>query len=334
MTVLSSFNFNNTLFNSNNKTLAMPKGPTGSRPYAAVAAERQSGGQPAAFTSEKFAFDKFNLSKPLPKNVSLEANVSTFTVDWNCHQLNLSTTPPVQFSEEWQINASTTNNPGTACSKNISQEIRLAGTDTDARAWINVTRCKDDEVGLLATLWVPTRKDIWDLPKAGKSLGFFCNPRYSIGDASVKLNASSGMITSYTINYESFVDVNIQTSMEATYAYLTNPNDSRFQTSTTGPLEQLELNQTVVRAAAHSFIYLTGIDPFFASMTGRRLGNLSETYMENPEVFKSEVETFASQIMVQVVSSFARVEDSTETRGLLTTIQPRIFIRQFTLRLL
>ncbi|KAF2144370.1 uncharacterized protein K452DRAFT_295827 [Aplosporella prunicola CBS 121167] len=347
---LSRFDFDGTLFRRDpNTTITDYMGRARNRPYAAVAAERLVGGQSADFTSQAYAFDRFASVTEPPTNSTTQANVAAFNVDWGCQQLNYTINyhqrdPSKELQSDydfwdtysyWDLNA---HKADTKCPQGITQRVTDSSEgakDIRQYAWLNVTSCTGlRDLRLLATFFQINPNN------ETQAVGVMCTPQFTIGQALVRID-QSGKVQSYKADQSTFEKIDIGTPMEAIYLYLVGINDA-YDGADTGERSFTEvawnksIDLTFVHLAAYGFVFGNSFDTFFQSMTESGMPKLNQTYLEDPDLFEMETKTLARQIMTQVVSVFARVNEDTpkSMNGTITLKEPRWLLRYTALRIL
>ncbi|KAF2143362.1 uncharacterized protein K452DRAFT_307505 [Aplosporella prunicola CBS 121167] len=336
----SHFSFDQTLALPND-TLAIPYNHLGARPYAAVASERLPNGQFSSWTKHGYAFDSFAGNASVLPNSTIEATVQSFQADFSCYPLEFSTGGTPLYKT---LKADASGIPELNCTQPIAQLFNTTSATSvigNFKAWLNVSSCSEDtnQTFIIANaikLKPVGKKDV----NITSSRGLICAPKFSVLDAVVRANATTGEVVSYWPNISTTTNVDIGASMQAIWLYLNNPLDAKIQkifSLTEINFTEDEMPKTDwkhFRYAISRFLGLYDTDPFFSLLTNGQTELLIDEYIENPDKFQSDAESLGNHIMAQVVSAFARKDISSEVTGSLLTRGPRIFLRQIPLRAL
>jgi hypothetical protein len=323
LTQTSVFDFANNPLVSQKGNLTLPKNYTGAKPYAHVASERESGGNPPPWTTSKYAFDRFSFPTD---DVSMENGTMTGTVNavsakLDCDQANY------RLGDIFHAEIA-------SCALPIQQRSR----DGYAASWLNVTQCSSNSDDLRMTATV-----MWIGPDGNSSVsGVVCTPSFTQQAASVSVNITSDELVSYDLVGES-KPLDIQTSLQALWLYLINPLDTQILKSygrgtaqanhNFGPYDSSQrpvaTTEGIINLVNDLEIYRLSADTFTALLPGDAIGNFTKLGH-----LQAEVELLATQIWVQVISMLARKTVEQSLAGEVTVIQRRILVWELGLRVL
>ncbi|GME63571.1 uncharacterized protein LTHEOB_3958 [Neofusicoccum parvum] len=336
--------FDGTLENPANQSLTISYTYLGQKPYAAVAAEKLPNGQAGPWTKDSYVFESFTNTSQLPENATIEAPTRAFHSDFNCHPITWK-----QGESDYNLyfQADTSSQPELNCALDLQMQWGK-GYDMNRKAigWLNVTACDEEgtDLRLVSTLGLRT-----NITKPGDKdeefnttlVGVMCAPTFSMQDAVVRANQSTGEVLQYKLGQSAPTSVDIKTSTSAIYLYLNNPVDGRSQEVfarndvgfTNGDFLPT-VNISTVTDAVRWYVQLYYMDPFTTSLTEDQAALNVESYLDNPQLFKAAVERQSTSIMAQVVNVLARSNASANVDGELWISGPKMFLRQTALRAL
>ncbi|KAL0257646.1 hypothetical protein SLS55_006809 [Diplodia seriata] len=183
--------------------------------------------------------------------------------------------------------------------------------------YISVIQCPgSDNKQIAGTIGGPTK------PRYGKAGDFI----------SVRVNIPSGRVINYTMLSDP-VPIDLPMSMEAMWIHLNNPADTRFQAS----LNEIN-NRSLISGTIKADMYTVGAtskdlvanyenDLFFEQLTDDSLVEATDLYFNNPDLFRSDIETLGAQIMVQVINALGRKDEAQQITGSAIIEEPRLFIQ-------
>ncbi|EKG20296.1 hypothetical protein MPH_02414 [Macrophomina phaseolina MS6] len=342
----TAFDFNETLEKQPSQNLSISYTHEGQQPYAAVAAERLPNGQAAPWTKDSYVFESFTNTSTLPENATMEAQMKAFYPGWTCHPIDL-----VQSAGSLNLTSSLYFKANTSkqAELNCSQDTELGwsagfGAKQKTFGWLNLTACDENgtDLRLISVLGqttnITTPEDSDDRFNT-TLVGVMCSPSFTLQDASVRVNQSTGEVVQYTLSSEA-APVDIQTSMSAIYIYLINPMDGRsqeaFATNNIGFSYNIQprANITYVLQAVGYFVKIYDMDPFTSSLTDDQAALDINSYLADPGKLKKAVEQQSDSIVAQVVNSLARKNTTEGVEGELWIAGPKMFLRETSLRAL
>ncbi|KAK7606423.1 hypothetical protein JOL62DRAFT_510766 [Phyllosticta paracitricarpa] len=340
-----NFNFDEALETANH-SLAIPYTSEGQQPYAAVVAEELPNGQAAAWTFDSYVFESFTNTSHMPENGTMEAPTKAIFPNWSCHPIDLTVGENPENTYMLLYTAKTSQQPELNCSRNTVMELS-SGSDGDdvALGWLNVTACGEDETDLrlistLARRTNVTQADDADTHFNTTLVSAMCSSNFTIQDATIRVNQSTGEVLNYTLGASAPSPIDIQTSMIAQYIYLNNPLDGRsqkvFALNDVGFTYNVEplANLSVITKAAYNFLSNYKLDPFTSSITDDQVALNIESFLNEPQRFTTAVEQQANAIMAQITNSLARANSTGTVNGKTRTDGPKLFLRQISLRAL
>lgn len=263
-----------------------------------------------------------------------EPTVSTISVEFKCERLIVWSPmyqgPLSRGSPGTLFGANNTNHSSLDCQNPFWQH--RPGTDErdlynkrSTFGWTNVTECSNNMKQIVATIATTSS----DTDTIDVTTGLICNTTYTIQDSSVQVDASSGDIADYTILSDPMpIDISLPTETE--WIYLNNPTDSRFQT-----LNDVQITQVSMNTVFHAVEELASPyndDPFFTMLTNGQLDAAVHTYINNTDRFQNDVENLARNILVQLINTIGRANDSQGIPGTIIISGPRLFIQGTALR--
>ncbi|KAL0265319.1 hypothetical protein SLS55_001284 [Diplodia seriata] len=343
----TTFSFDGTLENNANESLTIAYTYDGQKPYAAVYAEMLPNGRSAAWSKDSYVFESFTNTSELPENATIEAPTKALYAGWGCHSIDLKEESDYLMT---YFKAETSKQAELKCAQDV-QVSWSHGFEVNKKTFglTNVTACGDDNESDLRLISIlGQRVNTTVARKPGNEtdtfkttmIGVMCSPSFTLQDATVRVNASTGEVVDYQLGAAAPTAVDIQTSMNALYIYLNNPVDGRTQeafahnyigwTYNTKP----QANLTYVVLAANYFAGSYYIDPFSSLLMNDQAALQIGSYLAHPEKLKSAAEQQANRIMAQVVNSLARTNLTGSVDGQLWTDGPKMFLRQASLRAL
>ncbi|KAK7531972.1 uncharacterized protein J3D65DRAFT_635369 [Phyllosticta citribraziliensis] len=340
----TTFRFEEALETANH-SLAIPYTSQGQQPYAAVVAEELPNGQAAAWTLDSYVFESFTNTSQMPENGTMEAPTKAIFPNWSCHPIDMTVGEDPENSYMLLFTAKTSEQPELNCSRDTVMEYSTGSDGNDVvLGWLNVTACGDDEsdlrlVSTLARRTNITQADDSDTTFNTTMVSAMCSSSFTIQDATVRVNQSTGEVLDYTLG-ASPSPVDIQTSMAAQYIYLNNPLDGRsqkvFALNDVGFTYNVEpqANLSVITEAASYFLSNYKLDPFTSSITDNEVALNIESFLSDPERLTGAVEQQANAIMAQITNSLARANTTGPVEGKIRTDGPKLFLRQISLRAL
>lgn len=323
----SRFNFEDTLVRpvSEAYQYAFPTDYSGSRPYAAVQANRDSNDNPIPWTSGGYTFESFGDQGISANNATLSATVQGFSPNMNC-------TPwPVTKTTDGYLEAIF---PGDSCEDGFREKDFLDETSIDGAAgWLNVTRCKTTSG--TPRYWITARL-MYDanasmFKKDIQSQWLICDPQFAVQESTVNVNQTTEKIISFSHTLSAAEPVQLGVPMVFMFMILRNPLEPSNQWFS-------PLNSSITEGELlYSIWQNRGMDPdtFFVNFAdAETLYSASARYMNNSNQFNEDVEVFGNSIFAQFVGAFAREEISEEIAGSVVTTEPRLYLRQPFLRAL
>ncbi|KAL1614475.1 hypothetical protein SLS54_009733 [Diplodia seriata] len=185
-----------------------------------------------------------------------------------------------------------------------------------------VVQCPGSDKQITGTIGGPTKRD-----------------RYGIPDGSVRVNIPSGRVINYTMLSDP-VPIDLPMSMEAMWIYLNNPADTRFQFSSIVRGEPSLISGTIkadmqtVLAISGNLLRFSGNDLFLEQLTNSRPIEAVGLYFNNTGLFRNDVQTLGTQILVQVINALGRKDEAQQITGSAIIEEPRLFIQLTALRTL
>lgn len=340
----SGFAFDSSLAYPNG-SLTIPLNHIGNQPYGAVSMQRILGDQYVPWTNGKFAFESFETAfthESSKQNVILEAEVSAFSASFGCHEIKYSH----QIYDDYPGSEATVNLFANAsadtCFISIKQEPKFSfyGEDlSNDTGWLNVTSClnQPDDIRIVATIaTIRETKDMTNRTKLDiSSSGLVCSSKYTTQRTVVRVDRETGKIVKFDVVPDTLVEMDISTSVTNIWQYLNNPTSDYAEAwRSYQKYGNWSFATEMEKIFSMANVYSGGADPFFElvfnSMDEEKRGYLTQ----NASLFKSEVETTASEIMVQIVHALARSNSSAELTGRAIWTEPRLLVRTRSLRLL
>ncbi|CAI7597222.1 unnamed protein product [Penicillium pancosmium] len=288
--------------------LTIPKNYTGEKPYAHVFSERESGGNPAPWTTDKYAFDRFSMPDTTSKqNGTMTADVNAVSVGLKCEQAQYS------MGDGYTAHVA-------SCPLAIEQEHTPGGS------WLNITQCSNDPVDLRITVTINT---------GGSIGGVICSPTFTQQTATASVNITSNELVDFTLIDEP-QNLDVSTSVEALWLYLMNPLDTQTLKSygragQGGPYDadQIPVANTskIISLVNDLAIYKYSTDTFTSLLPADATG--SATKLDD---LQKEVEILATEIWAQVINLLSRKPVERSLPGKITLSQKKILVWRPALR--
>lgn len=322
----SRFDFDGTLSNPNG-TLTRSFDLESSSPYVEALTGHIIPGHFGPWTKDEHVFDSIanNESKfsAIAANTTVKANVSSITVDMGCQQLRYSakTNPDVDRADLFA------NPQDFSCAGCDSIRSPVTAVYHKANGWLNFTSCskRPNDSRLLATV---AYKESYSTVAP---VGLVCSPKFTVQEAQIEANATSGAIIEYSLDSSTRRELDIRVPLEVLWIYLNYPIDSRLQPEIRS---WKSLNTSNTQDLVESYQDFPPLDPFFTALAGGGYESAIKAYTSNPSLFQSDVEGFATKILQGVISYFTRIHDTQLVDGSISTPGPRMSILRVSLRAL
>jgi len=310
LTKTSVFNFEEYPLVLPDSSLTIPTNYTGEKPYAHVSSERESGGNPAPWTTDKYAFDRFSLSDPAFKqNGIMTADVNAVSAGLKCDQAHYS--------------------QGDTYSAHVAScPFTIVQDHTPGGSWLNLTQCSDKPNDLRIVATINT---------GGSVGGVICSPIFTQQTAMASINMTSNELVDFTLIDEPQT-LNMSTSVEALWLYLMNPLDSQVMNSYGRAGKGGIYNADQIPTANKSKIidlvndltyYQYSTDTFTSLLPTDSTGNAMKL-----DDFQREVEILATQIWAQVINLLSRKPVERSLPGKITLSRKRILVWEPALRVM
>lgn len=323
----SRFNFDNTLVRpvSDGYQYAFPTDYSGSRPYAAVQASRDSNDNPIPWTSGGYAFDSFGAEGISAVNATLSATVQSFSPSMNCTPWSVTKTTDGYLEAGF---------PGDSCEDGFKEKDFLDETSINGAAgWLNITACNTTSGAprywITARLMYDAAASVFEEDIQNQWL--ICEPQFAVQQAAVNVNQTTKQIISFSPASSAAEAVPLGVPTAFLFMILRNPLEPSNQWFS--PLNSSVTEEELVYAIWQN----RGMDSdtFFVNFADTEtLYSASERYMNDSSQFNQDVEAFGNSIFAQFINAFAREEVSEEMSGSVVTTEPRLYLRQPFLRAL
>lgn len=305
MTRTSVFDFKKFPLVISDGNLTIPHNYTGEKPYAHVLSGRESGGNPAPWTTGKYAFDRFSLLDSASKqNGTMTADVNAVAAGLKCEQAP-SASCPSPFEE----------NPSVS-----------------SRSWLNITQCPNGPSDLRISAIIQVNQS--EHKNVG---GVVCSPTFTRQRATVSVNISSNELVDFTLIDEP-QPIDINTSIEALWLYLINPLDRQImkaygQAGRGGPYNADQVpvakKEKIIGLVNELGWRGSSTDTFTSLLPVDTIGDLTRL-----DDFQREVELLATGIWVQVINLLSRKPVERIMPGTITLTQKRILVWEVGLRIM
>lgn len=324
----TGFNFKNSLVEAtpDGYRYAFPTDYSGSRPYAAVQASRDSpSDNPIYWTSGGYAFASFTDESTTTYNSTISATVQSFAPNMNCIPWSVRKTADAHLEAEFPDGV-----PGDVCEDGFREsgdwvdETLISG----AAGWLNVTACKT--ASGKTKEWITARL-VYDPDPSPFSESKFqdqwliCDPHFNVQDAVVNVNKTTGKIISFSPLWSTARSVQLEIPTSLIFMLLRNPFDKRNQWFGS-------VNAPVSEGMLRKFTWSNGNgdpDSFFLNLAdSETMYSAAPKYMNNSELFTKDVEALGNMILAQLLHSFAREKVSENLIGSIETTDARLYLRQ------
>lgn len=322
------FNFTNSLVEatSNGYRYAFPTDYSGSRPYAAVQASRDSpSDNPIGWTSGGYAFASFTSESTTTYNSTISATVQSFAPNMNCIPWSVIKTANAHLEADFPDGI-----PGDVCEDGFRESgdwVEETDISGGAAGWLNVTTC--NTTSGKTKEWITARivyNPDWPFHRSKfQNQWLICDPHFNVQDAVVNVNTTTGKIISFSPLWSTARSVQLEVPVSFIFMLLRNPLEPRNQWF-------YSVNSSVTERELRRGIWGNqngDPDTFFLRLAdAETLPSAAPKYMNNSELFNKDVEALGNMILAQLVNSFAREQISETLIGSIETTDARLYLRR------
>lgn len=315
------FNFEDALVEpvSDGYQFAFPTDYSGSRPYAAVQSSQDSpNDNPIPWTSGGYAFESFRDESTTYPNSTISATVQSFAPNMNCIAWSVTSTTDGGLVADF---------PGDICEGTFREGDWAEATIIDgASGWLNIATC--NTTSGQTKDWITARlvydKDDSSFRDPYQNQWLICDPHFTVQDAEVTVNKTTGEIISFSPSLPTVENVQLGIPTAFLFILLRNPfaPSNQWTSSLDHPMTEQEMKDHI-RYNRHS-----DSDSFFVSFANAdTLSSAAPRYMNDSELFRTDVEALGNSIFAQLINFFAREPVSEELTGSIGTTEARLFLR-------
>lgn len=321
------FNFTNSLVEAtpDGYRYAFPTDYRVSRPYAAVQVSQDyPRDNPIKWTSGGYAFASFTDESTTTYNSTISATVQSFAPNMNCIPWSVTKTANAHLQADFPDGVA-----GDACEDGFRDGDWVEETDINggATGWLNVTTC--NTASGKTKEWITARlvyNPDWPSHRSKpQNQWLICDPHFSVQDAVVNVNTTTGKIASFSPLWSTARSVQLEVPVSFIYMLLLNPFEPMNQRGNpAGPTStEQELRRSIWMNLS------SDPDTFFLRLAdAETLRSASPKYTNNSELFTKDVEALGNMILAQLVNFFAREQISEPLIGSIETTDARLYLRR------
>lgn len=305
---------------------AFPTDYSGSRPYAAVQAIRDSpNDNPIEWTSGGYAFESFIDESTTSYNSTISATVQSFVPNINCIPWSVQNAADGLLEAEFPSGA-----PGDACETGFRQgdwaEISAIGQETVG--WLNVTTCKTASGRIkewITARLVYTPDDPFSRKKIIQNQWLLCDPRFTVQDAVVNVNKTTSKIISFSPLWSTAQSIQLEVPVSFIFMLLRNPFEPSNQWVYPMNAPRMEsLLRSQIWHNQHS-----DPDSFFVTLADTETpSSAAQKYRNDSGLFTKDVEALGNAILAQFVNFLAREQISEKLVGSIVTTDARLYLQR------